>query len=432
MYHIDNILVGLIFVLLHFLLFFLNYKLMKKIILHPAVLFSLIWFVILSAHFIFSFTLLNELPPLNISTYLIFFGGVLAFTFGGFIETVIWQKNKGLKNDLDQNIRNSKNEISLLLKCILLGIVLVGLPFFLQASYKIFLASNLDNFLIGLRSELVYGDEDIGILKYLFAFSLVTYAFILQSYLKESNLTNRLLLIISFLATTVYAVFTTGRLLFLLILVVYLGMRLMHHRPFSSKKIFGFIILFMITFILLGIVYNKGGNTEETAAENIKPAAQGTAIYMVASLNALDYELHNQFHIDYNGHNSLRFFMKLGETLNILPNAKVNDLIPPFVLVPYPTNVYTFYSPYIKDFGKFYAWFIISLLGFTQTYLYNKAFEKRNFRVSIWNSLMLFPLLVSFFADQYFSLISFWIQFAVCIEGIIFLNKFFTNKKWWI
>ncbi|MGH2564925.1 MAG: O-antigen polymerase, partial [Ginsengibacter sp.] len=159
-------------------------------------------------------------------------------------------------------------------------------------------------------------------------------------------------------------------------------------------------------------------------------AAQGTAVYMVASLNALDQELHNQFHVNYNGYNSLRFFMKLGESLNLIHNARVNDLIPPFVLVPYPTNVYTFYSPYIKDFGKLYAWFIIALLGLIQTFLYNKGLEKKDFRISLWYSLMLFPLVVSFFADQYFSLISFWIQFGVCIEGIILLNKFFTSKKW--
>ena len=393
--------------------------------MHPAVLFSLLWFVILLMHFIFSFTLLNELPPLKISTYLIFFIGAAAFSFGSLIQTVYWQK----KNIVDCGPKLFDDQISLVLRYIFLIIIVVGLPFFLIASYRIFVASNVENFFIGLRTELIYGDKDIGYLKYLFPFSLVVYAINLKSFLTNKSLSNLVLFVISLLVTIVYAVFNTGRLSFLLVLVIYIGINFIYKKNFSLKKIALPILIFMAVFISFGIVYGKGGNIETSAKENIAPAAQSTAIYMVASLNALDWDLQHQFRVNYNGNNSLRFFMKLGEQLNLVSNAKINTLLTPFVFVPYVTNVYTFYSPYIKDFGKFYSWVMIALFGLVHTFLYNKAIATKSIRYTLYYSIMLFPLVISFFADQYLTLTSLWLQMIFLVEGVIFLNKFFVIEK---
>src|SRR6185437_1855438 len=232
-------------------------------------------------------TLLNELPPLSISTYFIFFIGVVAFSFGSFIQTTFWQKKEIYKNK-NSHISNTNiydSGISLNLRLVLLTIIVIGLPFFLIASYKIFIASNIENFFIGLRTELVYGDQDIGPLKYLFPFSFVVYAINLQSFLKEKNRQNKILFIISFLATIVYAIFSTGRLLFLMVFAVYVGMSFVYNKNFSLKKLSRLIIIFMAIFISLGIIYGKGGSMESSAKENIQPAAQSTAVYMVASLN---------------------------------------------------------------------------------------------------------------------------------------------------
>jgi len=406
-----------------------NFKIIQREIMHPAVLFSLLWCVVLLLHFVFSFTLLDELPPLSLSTYFIFFIGVAAFSFGSFIQTVFWQKKNIFKIKNCPITPVYENKISLFLRFILLGIIVIGLPFFLEASYKVFIASNVENFFIGLRSELVYGDVDIGLLKYLLPLSFVVYAINLQFFLKGKSQKNGVLFIISFIVTITYAIFTTGRIIFLAVLVVYMGMSFIYNKNFSLKKLFLPIIIFMAVFISFGIVYGKGGNMDTSVKENIRPVAQSTAIYMVASLNALDLDIHNQFRVNYNGNNSLRFFIKIGKSLNLIPNSKVNDLLTPFIYVPYPTNVYTFYSPYIQDFGKFYSWFMIALFGLIHTFLYNKAITTKSLRYSFYYSIMLFPLLISFFADQYLTITSFWIQISFFIEGIIFLNKFFVKEK---
>lgn len=431
MYQLTEILSELTFIFLHCLLFLINYKMMNKKLMHPAVLFSLIWFFILLFHFIFSYTILDSLFSISTSTYLIFFIGALSFSFGSFIQTIIKQKTDLTKNESYVNSYKNEIKISLNLRYILVAIVVIGLPFYILAAYRLFLASaTSESFLIGLRAELSYGDEDMGIVKYLFPFSMVVYTLCLYSYLKEKEKSNKILFIISIIAVIIYTILFTGRTAFLFIFVLYLGMNYFYNNQFSIKKFSRVFVIFIFIFIFFGIFYGKGGNTQSTVKENIKPVAQATAIYMVAGLNALDWELKHQYRISYNGNNSLRFFMKIGEQIHLLPNIKVNELIMPFVFVPYATNVYTVYSPYIKDFGKVYAWIIIALLGFFQTYLYNTAIATKNIRFSIWYSFLLFPMLMSFFADQYFSLISYWLQIAVCIEGIIYLNKFFTYKKW--
>ncbi len=428
MYQSNDILIELAFIFLHALLFLVNYRIHKKKIMHPGVLFSFLWFGILLLRFIFSLTLLDKLFSISVPTYLIFFIGATAYSFGAFVQTTYWQKNLFQRTEkINQQI--SPVEISLLLRYILVVLIIIGLPFYILAAYRVFLASNYENFFIGLRTELSYGTEDMGSVKYLFPFSLVAYALSIYSLLTDRNRVNIILFRISLIAVIIYTIFFTGRTPFLFILALYVGLSAFYNKKFSIKKLSRLFIPFLIVFMLFGVIYGKGGGVENSVQENIKPAAQMTAIYMVGSLNALEWELHHQYRVSYNGNNSLRFFIKIGEQLQIFPNTKANDLIQEFVFVPYPTNVYTIYSLYIKDFGRIYAWIIVLLLGALQSFIYNKALTSKSIRFSIWYSFLLFPMLMSFFADQYFSLLSYWLQIGIFIEAILFLNKFFTGKN---
>lgn len=427
--HFYNILVELIFIFLHFLLFLINYRIMNKKIMQPAVLFSLLWFIIILLHFIFRFTLLDELYPLSPETFIIFFAGALCFSFGSVLATFSKQKNESHESPAQLKPIAIQPQ-SLTLRYILLAIIIIGLPFYIMAAYRVFIASNIDNFFVGLRTELSYGDEDIGPLKYLVTFSFVVYAFNLYAYLKNKNKHGRFLLIATFFVTITYAVFSTGRTFFFLILAIYFGLSYLHNKRFSIKKYSWFIIVFIILFSMIGVFYGKGGNTEDSIKENTYYASQTTAIYLVSSVNALDWELHHNFEKNYNGNNTLRFFQKIGESLKLINNEKISDLVKGFVFVPYPTNVYTFYSPYIKDFGKLYAWFMVAIFGMIHTIIHNKAIRSKNIRYSLYYSFMLFPLLLSFFQDQYMSLFSSWLQVVFYTEIFIIINKFFISKKW--
>lgn len=402
---------------------------MNKKIMQPAVLFSLLWFIIISLHFIFRFTLLNELFPLNFQTFLIFFVGALCFSFGSFLVMLIYDK-KNPAPTLQKSIKDSPPiPLSLTLRLILLGIIITGLPFYIQAAYRLFLASNIDNFFVGLRTELSYGDEDIGLTKYLVSFSFLVYAVNLYAYLKDKNKINKAISIASVIITIVYAVFATGRTFLFLILTIYLGMNYLHNKRFSIKKYSWFLIIFIILFSTIGIFYGKGGDIQDTAKENLYITSQTTAVYLVSSLNAFDWELNHNFEINNNGNNTLRVFRKIGESLGLVQNSKINDIVKEFVFVPYPTNIFTIYSPYIKDFGRIYAWIMIALFGMLHTYLHNKAIITKSIRYSIYYSFMIFPLLMSFFQDEYMSLFSTWVQIVFYAEVILIANKFFISKN---
>src|ERR1019366_2708738 len=141
---LENILIELSFIFLHFLLFLINYKVMKKRIMQPAVLFSLLWFIVISLHFVFRLTLLNELFPLHLETFIIFFVGALCFSCGSFIVMLMQQKKNSSESLQKLKRPNHTILLSLTLRLILLGIIIIGLPFYIHAAYKVFIASNIE------------------------------------------------------------------------------------------------------------------------------------------------------------------------------------------------------------------------------------------------------------------------------------------------
>ena len=124
----------------------------------------------------------------------------------------------------------------------------------------------------------------------------------------------------------------------------------------------------------------------------------------------------------------MQFFIKLVNQLSSFPSFKVREIIQPYVFVPYPTNVYSYYSIYIRDFGRFYAWILLAIFGFLHTSIHDKSIYYANIRSVFYYAFLLYPLLMTFFIDQYLSIISTWIQIAVFIELFLLLNSF-LNKR---
>ena len=265
---IINITTDIIFILLHFFLLLFSYYLLGKKYFQPAFLFSFTWLWILILHFIFRFTLLDKLEALHGNVYFIFFIGNLFFLLGSFLADSRF-KNNLLKRTVTQQIQVSTN---FKLRLILTVILLLGLPFYIQAAFKIFLASQAENFFSGLRSELVYGEANIGVLKYLVPLAYVVYAFNLYDYYIKKNNRNRVLVILTLLALFTYAVFATGRIPFLMILCIHLGVSLFANTNFSIKKYLALFGIFVIFFMVVGILSGKGGSTEDSRVRRFRRA----------------------------------------------------------------------------------------------------------------------------------------------------------------
>ena len=427
MNELSNILTELIFILLHLFVFLANYLFANKNLFYPSVLFSLSWVVILTLHFIFSFTILDQLYPLGIGTLLIFFIGTLSFSFGCFMMSV-YRHQRGFERPIHLQFEPPIFRISLKLRMIFLAILVAGLPFYIQASYRVFLASHIDNFFVGLRTELSYGDEDIGLTKYLVTFSFVIFSLNYYTYLKQKSNLNLLIVIFTLIITLAYSVLATGRTYFFMILSIYLGISYLIKKGFSLKKYIVPVLIFSLLFISIGILYGKGGSTDDSLKENLQNSSETTATYLVSSLSALDVERKNNVRAKYGGENTLLFFVKIGQKLDLLPNVKAGTLLSEFVFVPYPTNVYTFYSPYIRDYGMLYAWLMIALFGALHTWIFHKAVNTKNIRYSLYYSFLLYPVLMSFFQDQYMSLFSTWLQMIFYTEAFLAINSYFNKR----
>ena len=397
--------------------------------MHPAVLFAGLWFVVLLIHFTAGFTVLDELLPVSTKTYLILLVGVLFFSLGCFLQQIISEKRAALSPQNPEVYSGKDFSIHPLLPYLLLVIIAAGLPFYIQASYKLFIASQIDNFFVGLRTELTYGGKDIGPVKYFMSFSFVAYAFSIYAMLKEPSRKNKLLFGLTLLITLTYAVFATGRTFLFIIFIEYIGVRYAVTQQFSAQKMVRFLSLFVLIFSIIGIIYGKGGSAEGTLSDNLEAASETTAIYIASPINALDQEVSNAQNTTYDGNNSLQFFIKLINQFTLFPVFKVRDIIQSYVFVPYPTNVYTYYSLYIRDFGPIYAWVLLGLFGFIHTAFHQQAMRARQVRYVFYYAFLLYPLLLSFFGDQYFSLISTWIQIAVFIELFLLLNQYLNKRS---
>ena len=418
MFQLINILIFLVFLILHFFVFLFNYILWDRKLFQPAVLFSLVWLFILLVHLFFRFTVLDELGSLSLKLHLIFLAGTIFFSLGG-ILVYIYNRQRGICKKL---VNAAPTEINRWFKLTLVSIIFIGLPLYIQASYKIFLASQAESFFTGLRGELVYGQADIGPLKYLMSLSFVTYAVTLYDYYTKRNSFNLSILIITLVILIVYAVFSTGRTYFFLILTIYLGIGLFVNKKFSIKRYSLAFAIFIITFISIGAIYGKGASTYYSTKENISEVGENLGVYLVTSMNALDIELNDNSVLKTNGENTLRLFIKIGMALGILPERQMANLAQEFVYVPYATNVYTYYSPYIKDFGVGYAYLMLFLIGTFHAWLHNMAITTYKIRYIFYYAFLLFPLMLSFFADEYLTLLSFWLQLFFLTEVLFFLN----------
>lgn len=87
----------------------------------------------------------------------------------------------------------------------------------------------------------------------------------------------------------------------------------------------------------------------------------------------------------------------------------VPDLVQPFVKVPAEINVYTVFSPYYRDFGLVGIATFMLLLGSLHGWVFRQLKTGAPI-IIVANALLFYALIMQFFQDQYFSLMSQWIQ----------------------
>jgi oligosaccharide repeat unit polymerase len=170
-------------------------------------------------------------------------------------------------------------------------------------------------------------------------------------------------------------------------------------------------------------VLHKAGGENLSIGENVGSVFSSVLDYLLGGVYAFNSVIRSGFMPDY-GENTLRFFIAAANSLG-LTDSEPKPLVMPFINNPVISNVYSVYYPYAKDFWYFGILFN-ALWAYIHSWLYYRV--KRNFIILFLYSILLYPLIMSFFQDQYMSLFSTWLQmiFLACIAlpFIRYSNRF--------
>ncbi|MFT3682432.1 MAG: O-antigen polymerase [Ferruginibacter sp.] len=419
-----DIMTEAVFISLHFVVFLLSFYLLDKKISQPATLFAFIWFLITAAHLFFKLTVLEEMGTPAVETYLIFLTGNISFTCGSLIINQYYVPRFSAVISPPP----APQPIHANLRIFFTLFLLAALPLYIKKAFDIFIASQVEEFFMGIKYEISYGEANFGVFIYLLQLSYVVFGINLYTWNVEKSRKNLVLMICSLSCALVYAVFASGRLHFFMVLCIYLGVTFFSGKKIALKKIAMPALVFFLFFFLAGVIYKKGGDIDNSLSENIQSGTESLGLYIVIPLDGLDYDLARHVSENTDGERTFRFFIKLAKETGIAPNLKPKKLLQEFVLTPYPTNVYTFYSSYILDFGKLYAWVMLFMYGMLHTFLYNISLLKRRLNTILYYSFLLFPLMLTFFDDLYMSVFSFWLQLIAFTEIILFADRVLKGK----
>lgn len=383
-------------------------------VLYPPVLQAALWLVIYIVYLSSKAELIQVANRIN---YIII-GGVFFFSVGGCLATY------GLKFSAS-NAKPTIIPASIYNKYmldILFYFSLVMLPFFIYSSYSIGKSTGADQFFVGLRIAMIDDTTPKGspLWGYLVPISMALVwcqIIIKQKMQKPTKLYLSLFIVIS------YAFFSTARTSFFIFIIVAFGILAIMRRISISKALIYLSTLLLGVFIAVGTFFGKGINDNVNFIDNINSLLLFLKSYLVASIPALDIYIDGLTEVSF-GKNTFRIISAILNAIGF--NFDMPPLRQEFVNVPLQTNVYTLYQPYISDFGYFGVIIIQLVAGFTHGYFYRKAVLGVGFFVALY-SIMLYPLFMQFFDDQYFRAMSLWLQFTIIFSCVF--NFKYKNRK---
>jgi oligosaccharide repeat unit polymerase len=299
----------------------------------------------------------------------------------------------------------------------LFWIALLGLPLFAQRAIQIAdTAAFTDSTLINLRIALTGEDGELqtyGLLGYLIPVAFTSTLVELAASTRK-GFTPR-----GWIALAIsigYSVLATGRsyLFLLAIALAFIALVQRRIRPLTLAWLSAASV--GVLFFGMGWLFNKIG--EDSPNVNALGAVEALSLYLLGSVAGFDLWMVEPQPLDW-GINVFRSVLAVGAAAGLpLP---VVPLVKDYVFVPEPTNVYTVFMPYVQDFGRLGALCFLAFFGWLHARLYRVA-RGDDPRWVILYSLAMYPLLMQFFQDQYFSLLTTWVQYTVLV-GLCFRRQ---------
>ncbi len=283
--------------------------------------------------------------------------------------------------------------------------VMIALPFVYLTAVK--LTGGHDVFTgMGYRVlRLEKAVDGYGYLRYFLNLSLVVSS--LKMFFYFQGRTHYGGLVLSILVSLSYIYLATGRTIFLLFMCLMITPLVL----VGAMRLRGVLISFLLIasfFMFIAGMTSKGISVDESLSKNIDSFTESMRSYTIAPFVAFSNLVASEPACDW-GENTFRFFYALRHAFGVSDKEPI-QLIRDYAFVPCKANVYTVYDPYFRDFSYF-GIFIPPFFLIIHYWLYRKA----TCFGGIWlfyYSATIYPLLMQFFQDQYFSLLSTWLQFA--------------------
>jgi oligosaccharide repeat unit polymerase len=402
-----------------FIIMFFSWIKLKDFLAPPFII-SAIWllmYIIL--------LLRSKTVDLSSIYYLSFFIGLCFFIMGFFI--VIGNRNKRKCCAIKEKESNLTFN-PFLIKIVLLILIPLFL-IFLREVISFILANYSYNFWqtlsIGRRTG-TYGESFI--ISYsriaIIAFTVVSSIIYFSNPIKR----NKGYFFISLIIASFFTVTAGNRgTIFMLVLAIFFSYMII--KNYKNRKVSiilsvaaSLILAIFISFAFMKFVYEDQSNTLGFILSQMRLYFSTSLIAFVGWAESFqDYSY---------GSNTFRFFLAILNSVGY--NIEVPGNVQDFVLVYGDrTNVFTILHYYAMDFGLVYAFIIQLILGIIHGLLYKKAILYKGinpFFIGL-QSLSYYPLVYQFFSDQYFTLLSTWVQFLLWIW--IFTRKGFliSDKK---
>jgi oligosaccharide repeat unit polymerase len=132
--------------------------------------------------------------------------------------------------------------------------------------------------------------------------------------------------------------------------------------------------------------------------------------YIVGPTAAFDYFLRHPQDYAAGPNHTFKFFLGIASHLHLLVYQP-----PPtegFIIVPFPTNVYTVYRSYIGDFGLYGALGVMVVIGLLQTLVYRKARTGSKLAIYFF-AITFYEVFMVIFSDEYAA-------FGAYIDSLLF------------
>lgn len=389
----------------------------------PILLFTVLWFFLLSIHGVVSGMNLVALSTASLMSNFLITLSVLSLTF----SFVFWRRTLG-------SFRSSsglfstivlKHKSATLPKWVLLFIacysMLITAAMYIAAT-RIVGSSDVIGSLQFLRHSINYGDASWGWIGYA-STPITVFSVYLLVLSRGEGIIGRLILVVTVLCALFIAIISTQRTsIFLLLIAMAFGGSERSLPNARSLMFLGFFL--MASFLGVGYFVGKIGSNEASFLTTVYAGRDAFLLYLLTPISAFDAsQIWTDPSLDM-GY-SVRFFQAVLQKLGFSA-GELKVLIMPYVYVPKATNVYSFAFVPISDLGIFFPFYYF-LVGGLLAFAF--SLPRSVPVVRVLQGICYYPLIMTIYQDQFLTLFSTWIQILVVLAICHYLTLFNAGRR---